>query len=188
MTTPRDEQRQKEKRLRNEWITKCQRRLARVGSVWKNVELLNCNHSALDLSSSQGKHLGGEFNRNPSENIGGLSVRKFISFTLAGVLTLLAQAGARAQSFVDYTGGSYNQNFDSLPFSNNVSVSEANPVTISAQTYFFNNASLDFAAAIDGTGPTNASTGGLGLSATMSGWYGSGTVTTRVGAQPGDQT
>lgn len=115
-------------------------------------------------------------------------MRSYTLFALAGVLTLLGQVGARAQSFVDYTGGSYNQNFDSLPFSNNVSVSEANPVTISGQTYFFNNASLDFAAAIDGTGPTNSSTGGLGLSSTMSGWYGSGTVTTRVGAQPGDQT
>jgi PEP-CTERM motif len=116
-----------------------------------------------------------------------MSVKKYTLFVLAGAVGLLAQA-ARAQSFVDYTGGSYNQNFDSLPFSNNVSVSEANPVTISGQTYFFNNASLDFAAAIDGTGPTNSSTGGLGLSSTMSGWYGSGSVTTRVGAQPGDQT
>jgi hypothetical protein len=115
-------------------------------------------------------------------------VRKYSLFGLAGALALLAQIGAQAQSFVDYTGGSYNQNFDSLPFSNNVSISEANPITISGQTYFFNNASLDFAAAIDGTGPTNSSSGGLGLSSTMSGWYGSGMVTTRVGAQPGDQT
>ena len=115
-------------------------------------------------------------------------MRKHSRFALAVAFVLLAQAQAQAQSFVNYTGGSYNQNFDSLPFSNNVSVSEANPVTINGQTYFFNNASLDFATAIDGTGPTNSSSGGLGLFNTMSGWYGSGTVTTRVGAQPGDQT
>ena len=113
-------------------------------------------------------------------------MRRYSLFGLVGALAL-AQTGA-AQSFVDYTGGIYNQAFDSLPFSNNVSVSEANPVTISGQTYFFNNGSLDFAAAIDSTGPTNSSTGGLGLSSTMSGWYGSGAITTRVGAQLGDQT
>jgi len=113
-------------------------------------------------------------------------VRRYSLFGLVGALAL-AQTGA-AQSFVDYTGGIYNQTFDSLPFSNNVSVSEANPVTVSGQTYFFNNGSLDFAAAIDSTGPTNSSTGGLGLSSTMSGWYGSGAITTRVGAQLGDQT
>ncbi|HXI83997.1 MAG TPA: PEP-CTERM sorting domain-containing protein [Verrucomicrobiae bacterium] len=113
-------------------------------------------------------------------------MRRYSLFGLVGALAL-AQTGA-AQSFVDYTGGIYNQTFDSLPFSNNVSVSEANPVTVSGQTYFFNNGSLDFAAAIDSTGPTNSSTGGLGLSSTMSGWYGSGAITTRVGAQLGDQT
>ena len=113
-------------------------------------------------------------------------MRRYSLFGLVGALAL-AQTGA-AQSFVDYTGGIYNQTFDSLPFSNNVSVSEANPVTVSGQTYFFNNGSLDFAAAIDSTGPTNSSTGGLGLSGTMSGWYGSGAITTRVGAQLGDQT
>jgi hypothetical protein len=83
MTSSRDEQRQKEKRLRNELITICQKWPRKVRVVvplpspdevarnhhlesfrlrrdlthpGENVELLNCNHSALDLPPLQGKH------------------------------------------------------------------------------------------------------------------------------------
>jgi hypothetical protein len=118
-------------------------------------------------------------------------VRKYTSFALAGVLTLLAQAGTRAQNFVDYTGGSYNQNFDSLPFTTNVEVNTANTVTINGQVYTFSSAghsTFDFAAPIDSSGVNAGSTGGLGLASTMSGWYGGAATLIRVGATAGGQT
>lgn len=113
---------------------------------------------------------------------------KLIMMFAAAVL--VAQVRTKAQSFVDYStiGTNYSQDFNSLPYTSNVAVSAANPVTINSQVYTFNNTGLEFAAPIDGSGTTNTSTGGLGLLLTMPGWYGAGTVTTRYSAQEGSAT
>jgi hypothetical protein len=108
-------------------------------------------------------------------------------------LALLAQTQTRAQGTydVDYTGGTYNQNFDSLPYTNNIAVNAANPITLAGTEYTFNGAagaSYAFADPVDSSGVTAGSHGGLGLSSTMSGWYGSATVFNQYGSQNGSMT
>jgi hypothetical protein len=118
-----------------------------------------------------------------------MKIHKLIA--AAGMMALLAQAQTRAQSYVDYTGGTYFQNFDTLPYSNNLSLNTGNPITVAGTQYTFSStagASFDFAAPVDSSGTTAGSTGGLGLSGSMPGWYGSASVLNKYGAQPGDQT
>lgn len=73
----------------------------------------------------------------------------------------------------------YTQNFDSLPDPGSSTVNAANPVTIDGTTYAPDNP-LDFAAAV--------ASGGLGLGATMNGWYGQGADAMKFGASAGDQS
>ncbi len=112
---------------------------------------------------------------------------------VAGLLALLAQAETRAQGTydVDYTGGTYNQNFDSLPYTNNLAVNTADPITLAGTEYTFNgapNTSFAFADPVDSSGTTAGSTGGLGLSSTMPGWYATATVLNEYGSQDGSRT
>jgi hypothetical protein len=92
-------------------------------------------------------------------------------------------------SQIAYTnaGAVYTQNFDSLPDPGSTSVDSGNPVTINGVTYFLSNP-YGLALPISSSG----NTGGLGLSNTMSGWYGladpTASVGTRFGATDGDQT
>ncbi|HSU53049.1 MAG TPA: lamin tail domain-containing protein [Candidatus Dormibacteraeota bacterium] len=73
----------------------------------------------------------------------------------------------------------YNQNFDSLPNPGATTVNSDNPVTINGNTYSPTNP-LDFATPIP--------PGGLGLSSTMLGWYGSAGASMKLGASAGDQS
>lgn len=73
----------------------------------------------------------------------------------------------------------YTQNFDSLPDPGSTTVQSDNPVTINGTTYTPGNP-LNFAAAV--------ANGGLGLSATMPGWYGSAAIGMKLGASAGDQS
>ena len=98
-------------------------------------------------------------------------------------------SGAPPASFIAYStaGSAYTQNFDSLPDPGPTSVNTANPVTIDGITYSVANP-FDFAFPVSATGDS----GGLGLAATMSGWFGladpSASVGARFGATDGDQT
>jgi hypothetical protein len=92
-------------------------------------------------------------------------------------------------SFIPYNspGSVYTQDFDSLPDPGATSVNTANPVTINGVTYSLSNP-FNFAASASASG----NTGGLGLAATMFGWYGladpTASVGVRFGATDGDQT
>ena len=79
-------------------------------------------------------------------------------------------------------GTVYTQNFDSLPDPGAATVNTANPVTINGVTYSLDNP-LNFGAAVSSGVP-----GGLGLGTTLSGWYGSATLTMKAGASAGDQS
>jgi hypothetical protein len=98
-------------------------------------------------------------------------------------------SGTPPASFVAYNtdGFIYTQSFDSLPDPGATSVNTANPVTIDGVTYSLPNP-FDFALPVSATG----NTGGLGLAATMPGWYGladsTASVGVRFGATDGDQT
>jgi hypothetical protein len=97
----------------------------------------------------------------------------------AAALTILP-----APSGVSYTGGGsvYTQNFNSLPSPGTSSVNSDNPVTISKTTY-------SLASPFDFGFPAQASgNGGLGLSNTLSGWYGWAQSGTKFGAHNGSQT
>src|SRR5690242_5676175 len=91
----------------------------------------------------------------------------------AAAVVLAGSSFALAGSTVNYTTGTYSQNFDSLPNPGATSVNTNNPVTIPATTgtsYSLPDI-FDFANAIDTSGVGHTSTtGGLGLSASMSGW------------------
>lgn len=113
--------------------------------------------------------------------------------TICSVLIAFAAAAQGASTF-SYNGGTYSQNFNSLPNPGATPVNTNNPVTIPATggtTYTFtgatSNAIFDFAAAIDSSGTTSGSTGGLGLSS-MSGWSGGGALSAKFGAHEGSQT
>jgi hypothetical protein len=102
---------------------------------------------------------------------------------------------APAASFVAYTniGQIYAQNFDSLPIPSGATFNTGNPVTIddfnpangtsSNVTYSLNDP-FDFAFPIVSSGGI----GGLGLSNTLTGWYGWGGVESKLGASQGDQS
>ncbi|HEX3717620.1 MAG TPA: lamin tail domain-containing protein [Verrucomicrobiae bacterium] len=76
----------------------------------------------------------------------------------------------------------YTQNFDSLPDPGAVTVDSDNPVVINGVTYSVANP-LNFAAPV-----LSSDLGGLGLSATMSGWFGTAADSMKVGASAGDQS
>ncbi len=110
---------------------------------------------------------------------------------LALAATALLPLALHAQSDVSYTGGTYTQDFNSLPFTSGTSVNTNDPVTIGGTKYTFTsaaNASFSFANAVDTSGTVSGSTGGLGLSSTMSGWYGGAQTAIKFGASAGDQT
>ena len=88
-------------------------------------------------------------------------------------------------SFIPYTaaGSVYSQNFDTLPNAGTNSVNADNPVTINGTTFGLT-APFDFAAPVN----ANAGFGGLGLSNSLAGWYGLGTVLAKFGASAGDQS
>ena len=143
-------------------------------------------------------------------------------FCLSVVAAALFQGSFSAQaqapttpSSVSYTGGTYNQAFDSLPYTAGADINTGNPITIgpgnsatAATTYTFNDGTytgntsyagvFDFASPVDTSGtPTTTSTGGLGLLTAMAGWYGGATGGTngatagtgvKFGAQSGTQT
>jgi hypothetical protein len=92
-----------------------------------------------------------------------------------------------AQIAYTNAGAVYTQSFDSLPNPGLTSVDSGNPVTINGVTCFLANPyGLAFPICSSGNN------GGLGLSNTMSGWYGladpTASVGTRFGATDGDQT
>jgi hypothetical protein len=93
-------------------------------------------------------------------------------------------ASANAPSYVAYAsvGSNYTQIFDSLPFQSASSINTANPVTISNLTCALGNP-FDFASPVQSSG-----SGGLGLSNTLPGWYGSATLEAKFGATTGDQS
>ena len=94
-------------------------------------------------------------------------------------------------SFVNYTnaGQVYVQNFDSLPVVTNVTANADNPVlvyqlgSVNPVTYSLDNP-FDFTYPI----LTSGGVGGLGLSNTMQGWYGSGSIASHFGGHQGDQS
>jgi hypothetical protein len=94
-------------------------------------------------------------------------------------------SGTPPGSFIAYNtdGAIYTQNFDSLPDPGATSVDTANPVTINGVTYSLANP-VDFAFPVSAT----SGAGGLGLAATMSGWYGLAGAGEKFGATDGDQT
>ena len=80
-------------------------------------------------------------------------------------------------------GSVYTQNFDSLPNPGLATVQSDNPVTINGFTYALANPfGLAFPAQLPG------GLGGLGLSNTMPGWYGTADLTAKLGASAGDQS
>jgi hypothetical protein len=88
-----------------------------------------------------------------------------------------------AQLIYPNMGSVYTQNFDSLPDPGVITVQSDNPVTINGVTYSLANPiGLGFPA------QTPGNFGGLGLSNTMSGWYGLAALTAKVGASAGDQS
>jgi Immunoglobulin I-set domain len=99
-----------------------------------------------------------------------------------------------ALSFVAYSNQIYSQNFDSLPNPGSTPVNTVGgggPVTIGGITYEVANP-FDFAFPLY-TDITGGASGGLGLAATMSGWYGEcdGDTTAsgaQLGASDGSQT
>jgi hypothetical protein len=100
-----------------------------------------------------------------------------------------SNSGPPPASFIAYNtdGSIYTQTFDSLPDPGATSVDTANPVTIDGVTYSLANP-YDFASTVSAA----SFTGGLGLAATMPGWYGladpTASVGARFGATDGDQT
>jgi hypothetical protein len=95
-------------------------------------------------------------------------------------------------SFVPYpsAGFVYSQNFDSLPNPGVTSVNADNPVKIGGATYGLANP-FDFSFPILSNSVnqnTGVGLGGLGLSNSMSGWYGLGQVAPKFGASAGDQS
>ncbi len=97
---------------------------------------------------------------------------------------------APAASYVGYSNQLYTQNFDSLPNPGTTSVNTVGgggPTTIGGITYDISNP-FDFAFPVFFT---NQPLDGLGLSNTMSGWYGEcdgDTNAGQIGATAGDQT
>lgn len=87
-------------------------------------------------------------------------------------------------SAVIYTnaGSIYVQDFNSLPNPGTNTVNTDDPVTVNNVTYSLNNP-FDLAFPVQATGA-----GGLGLSNTLSGWYGLGEIASKFGASAGDQS
>jgi hypothetical protein len=88
-----------------------------------------------------------------------------------------------AQVIYANVGSVYTQNFDSLPNPGASTVDAANPVTIDNVTYSLAN---PFGLGLLPQGPGGF--GGLGLSNTMAGWYGLGSLIAKFGASEGDQS
>ena len=97
-----------------------------------------------------------------------------------------------AASYLPYTnpGAVYFQNFDSLPNPGSFSANADNPVAIAGITYGLSDP-FDFAWPIIPNGvdvTSGIGLGGLGLSNTLSGWYGLAAATPKLGACTGDQS
>ncbi len=90
---------------------------------------------------------------------------------------------------LNYTGQIYTQTFDSLPVITNATVNTANPNTFqqvgkaAGATYSVDDP-FDFGYPVIATG----NLGGFGLSNSMAGWYGWGSIATKVGGHQGDQS
>ncbi len=87
-------------------------------------------------------------------------------------------------SYVAYSnaGSVYTQTFDSLLYLPTTSINASNPATIGGSIFSLANP-FDFAYPME-----SSALGGLGLSNTMSGWYGLGNLASKYGATAGDQT
>lgn len=110
---------------------------------------------------------------------------KVLKTTVAYLLPLFLfnQSLVQAATTVSYTGSTYTQDFNSLPYTSGTSVNTNNPVTLGGVTYTLpsgTNATYDFGA--------STASNGLGLSSTMSGWYGGAQTANFLGASAGDQT
>jgi hypothetical protein len=90
-----------------------------------------------------------------------------------------------SHTLVAYTnvGAVYTQNFNSLPDPGTTTDDTANPAVINSITYALPDP-VDFGFPVQASG----SNGGLGLLATMPGWYGYDSVAMKLGASAGDQT
>lgn len=97
-------------------------------------------------------------------------------------------------SYVAYTnaGQIYAQTFDSLPVATNATYNTGNPVTITEFNGSAAGVTLTYSLAnpFDFTYPilTSGGVGGLGLTNTMKGWYGAGSIGSKFGASQGDQS
>lgn len=102
-----------------------------------------------------------------------------VTNSLTAVLTVIP-----APSYVNYSsnGMVYSQNFNGLPNPGTTSVNSDNPVTINSIVYSLGDP-FDFGFPVASSGD-----GGLGLSNTLSGWYGWAESGCKFGAHPGDQT
>lgn len=122
-------------------------------------------------------------------------MHRFVSIVPIYAAMFAVSANVAFASPLSYTEGlSYAQNFDSLPNPGINPVNAANPVTIPATagvrykfTSIATNSVFDFSSPIDSStgNPTASTTGGLGLGATMPGWYGGCAKAMKVGAQDG---
>jgi len=100
---------------------------------------------------------------------------------LAAVLVLSSQAALAATAY-SYVGGTYTQDFNSLPFQSGMPIDSSGTATIGSVTYTLPaaNTPFDF---------TNAAIGGgTPISASMNGWWGVGNVADKLGAQDGSLT
>ncbi len=115
-----------------------------------------------------------------------VTVSNFIGQTNS-LAAVLAVQPLPAPSFIPYTlpGLVYIQDFDSLPGAGSVAVNATNPVTVDGVTYALSNP-FDFAFPV--LDSASGETGGLGLAATMEGWYGFGASGSKFGASAGDES
>ena len=94
---------------------------------------------------------------------------------------------AQSLGYVPYTGGSYTQNFNSLPFTSGTPVNTADPNTIGGVTYTLPGAgTYSFSQTTLGSGGVSISnSSGSNL---MDGWWATSSVANKIGAQDGTQT
>ncbi len=104
-----------------------------------------------------------------------------ISSIIGFVLSWAAGPAAAAPTY-SYTGGTYTQNFNSLPDPGSASVNTNNPVTINGVTYTLPAANTPFSLTDTTLGSGNA------IGPGMDGWWSVGVAGNKLGAQDGDQT
>jgi len=99
-----------------------------------------------------------------------------------------------ASSYVAYTnaGQIYLQTFNTLPVATNSTYNTGNPVTITEFNGSAKGITLSYSLAnpFDFSYPvlSSGNVGGLGLTNTMKGWYGGGSIGSKLGASQGDQS